>query len=284
LRIGRNVLAVHCQDVDAGALIDAALYVASDPSLGRKELVREFDSMIQQDPANAAVYAGRANAEARLGWWQKAAADLAKAIELKPGVERYWSQLGPLYLQMGDLPGYEFHRERALAKFGDPDGPTVGEPVAKLCLLLPANGPGLQPAMKLAESASGPGYALSTLARRQWTEGLAEFRQGRFASAIEWMRKAQATCVRPELPAWDHERERNLNTGGYLVEALAYQELNQTVEAQVALAKGAELFHTQLPQTDSGDIGREWPDWLIVQILLREAQSGVKEKTDVDHP
>jgi serine/threonine protein kinase len=278
LRTGRNVLALHCRDADAGTMIDAGIYVTRDTSLGRRQLIREFDSLIKAEPKHAAIYVGRANARARLGEWREASADLVKAIAIYPGAIHYWSQLGPLLIQSDDLPGFQSQRQRVLGQFGDSVSPTVGEPLAKLCLLLPMDDTGLQPVFKLAGKAAGPGYANATLARRQWTEGLAAYRQGQYEEALEWMGKAQATCANADLPTWDHERERNLNASACVVEAMAYDQLNQTDEAKAALARVTDLLQTQFPQPDSGDFGREWQDWITVQILLREAQTVVAER------
>jgi len=60
---------------------------------------------------------------------------------------------------------------------------------------------------------------------------------------------------------------------------MAYQQLNQSAEARAALARGVELFRAQLPKADSGDTGRDWQDWLSVQILLREAQQAIEGKS-----
>jgi hypothetical protein len=54
-----------------------------------------------------------------------------------------------------------------------------------------------------------------------------------------------------------------------LVIAIAYQHSGQIPEAQSALAKGAGIVQTQFAPLAGGDIGREWPDWLIAHILLR---------------
>jgi len=272
LRAGRNVLAMHCRDADADTTIDLGIYLTADKSLGRRQLIEEFNTLFKRQPKRAALYSGRANAYARLGQWKEAQADLEEAIALSPGVEHYWSQLGPLLIQTDDLPGYRSYRQRALTQFGDSVAPTIGEPLAKLCLLLPADETDLEPALKLAEKAANPGYSNATLARRQWTEGLAAYRQGRFEEALAWMGKAQITCTNAELPAWDHERERNLNVGADLVEAMAYDGLNQTDEAKAALATASGLLQNQFPQPDGGDFGREWQDYLVAQILAREAR------------
>src|SRR5579863_5747694 len=74
-------------------MIDAGLYVTTDSSLGRRQLIGEFDSLIRKDPKPAAIYAGRADAYARLGEWKEATADLMKAIALIPApcaIGRSW--------------------------------------------------------------------------------------------------------------------------------------------------------------------------------------------------
>jgi tetratricopeptide (TPR) repeat protein len=279
LKIGRNVLAVHCQDADGGATIDVGLCLTQDPTIGRAQLIETFDTMIGQEPKRPDLYAGRAAALARLGRWKEAAADLTTAIQLRPGTQVYWSQLAPLLVEIGDLPTYRLHRQKALVQFGDPENPIIGEPVAKLCLLTPLDGSMLDASTKLAEDAAAPGYAYQTLARRQWTEGLAEYRQGRYESAISWMDKARQTAARQDLPAWNHERERNRCAGAYLVQAMAYQQLHQNEEARVNLGNADEIIRTQCPQAESGDVGREWQDWVTVQILRREASHLVEAQS-----
>ena len=279
LKTGRNVLAVHCQDADGGTTIDVGLCLTQDPTIGRAQLIETFDTMIGHEPKRPDLYAGRAAALARLGRWKEAAADLTTAIQLRPGTQVYWSQLAPLLVEIGDLPTYRLHRQKALVQFGDPENPIIGEPVAKLCLLTPLDGSMLDASTKLAEDAAAPGYAYQTLARRQWTEGLAEYRQGRYESAISWMDKARQTAARQDLPAWNHERERNRCAGAYLVQAMAYQQLHQNEEARVNLGNADEIIRTQCPQAESGDVGREWQDWVTVQILRREASHLVEAQS-----
>ena len=37
------------------------------------------------------------------------------------------------------------------------------------------------------------------------------------------------------------------------------------------------MFETKLPTLQSGDLGENWPEWLIARILVREAR-GLVEK------
>jgi tetratricopeptide (TPR) repeat protein len=136
---------------------------------------------------------------------------------------------------------------------------------------VPSQGPDLETAAQLASAAAAPGFANATLAKREWTEGLAEYRRGQYESAISWMDKAIATASREDLPAWSYERQRNRAAGASLVQAMACQQLQQDDEARLDLARALDIIRAQCPQADSGDVGREWPDWLTVQILEREA-------------
>jgi hypothetical protein len=52
---------------------------------------------------------------------------------------------------------------------------------------------------------------------------------------------------------------------------MAHQQLNQPKAAGAALKEGTVLIQWQFPKPESGNLGREWPDWLIAHILLREA-------------
>jgi hypothetical protein len=180
-------------------------------------------------------------------------------------------QLAPLLVETADLPGYNRLRREALTQFAEADNPTAAGQVARLCLLTPAEGAELEATCKLANRAASAEYADRGLASRRLAKGLAEYRQGRLTESIDWMGKAQVAAARQDRPGWTHERERNRVAAARLVQAMAYQRLTQGVAARANLARATEFIQTQLPQPGHGDAGREWPDWLMVQILLREA-------------
>ena len=60
--------------------------------------------------------------------------------------------------------------------------------------------------------------------------------------------------------------------------AMAQQQLKQTDKARKSLAQATQVFNTKLPKLESGDLGENWPQWLIARILLREAKSVVETK------
>jgi tetratricopeptide (TPR) repeat protein len=276
LKRGRNVLAVHCQDADGGTHIGVGIYVTQDPTLGRKQLIEEFDQMIKTEPQRAELYAGRANTQARLGQWREAVTDLGKAVELKPTSLINWYQLAALQLETGNLTGYEQSSRNALEKFSTPGDPNIEAVAAELSLMNPAEGADLEQAGKLVDLAAAADYMDWNLAGRQFTKGLAEYRLGYFSDATDWTSKALTTSARQDSPGWSHERQRNREAAAYLVQAMAYQQLNQTAEARSALIAGRNVIYTQLPNADEGDLGREWPDVLVARYLAREAEALIK--------
>jgi serine/threonine protein kinase/tetratricopeptide (TPR) repeat protein len=275
---GRNVLAVHCQDADCGAPIGVSIFITQDPDRGRERLLEEMNGMIQREPERADLYAGRAGAFARMGRWPEATADLSKAVELRPSDSTQWYQLGSLLVTRTNLPAYERHRHEALAKFASPADPQVAERIARLSLLLPAAGADLDQAAKLADLAARAQYPDANLAWRQFTAGLADYRRRRFDSAVAWLRKTLESSRRQNLPGWTHERERNRCAAAYLVEAMALQQLHQPEAAQAALKAGTDIVRLQFPARESGNLGREWPDWLIAHVLLREVSTRIETK------
>ncbi|SPE58694.1 putative Mitogen-activated protein kinase kinase [Verrucomicrobia bacterium] len=273
LRVGRNVLAVHCQDADGGAPIDVQLFVTQEPNAGMQSLIEELDKLLGNEPGRAQLYVGRAAIFARLGRWPEAATNLSKALELKPSESTAGYQLAPLLLEINDLPGYGRLRHQALARFAQTGDPIVAGRIASLSLLVAAEGEDLASAVKLADEAAAAEYADGSLGWRQLAKGLAEYRRGRFADSVAWMDKALVTAGQQSLPGWNHEVERNRKAMAYFVKGMAHFRMRDPAAAQGALSQGIEIVITQSPAPDSGDLGRDWPDWLIAQLLLQEAQA-----------
>jgi tetratricopeptide (TPR) repeat protein len=190
--------------------------------------------------------------------------------------EEYWSwfQLAPLLIVSGDLAGYRQHREAMLARFGATADPLTGERIAKACLLLPMTGEDLTTASRMADTAVTVGKDHRFLASFQLAKGLAEYRQGRFASALEWTEKALAKA--------GNNDQRDAQC--YVVLAIAHHRSSQTNEALVALGKAVEIVEPKPPRIESGDLTDEWPHRLISQILLREAKTLIGGVSGVSVP
>jgi tetratricopeptide (TPR) repeat protein len=211
----------------------------------------------------AALLQARGRLRAQYGQWKKAIPDLARALELKPNDDLIWYLLAPLLLEDGDVAGYHKHCQAMLARFGATDDlPTVSR-IAKGAMLLPLAAADLTAASKLAETAVTVGRNDARAAYFQFVKGLAEYREGRFATAAEWAKKAL------NKPSEDSQRDAQ----AYAVLAMAYHQLGQTNEARAILANAKEVTDTKLPKADSGDLGEAWNNVLIARILLREANT-----------
>ena len=96
----------------------------------------------------------------------------------------------------------------------------------------------------------------------QFCKGLAEYRQGHFAGAVDWMQKTLSHAG----------NDLNRDVEAYMVLAMAHYQLKQTDEARATFAKGLEIVNANLPKLESGDIGGGWIDWIIAHALMREAK------------
>jgi eukaryotic-like serine/threonine-protein kinase len=273
LKNGRNLLAVHCEDADGGAPIDVRIYVTKDTRAGQEKLIEELGLMIGNEPGRAQLYAGRASIFARRGSWREAAADLDKAINLDPTEPISWYQIAPLLLQMDDRSSYDRYRHQALARFAETSDPVTAARIAFLALLVTATDDDLTNALKLADTAALAEYPDGYLGWRQLAKGLAEYRRGRFTNSVAWMDKALFTAGQKNLPGWGHELERNRKAAAYLVESLAWFQMRNPAAARTALNQATDIVEQQFPTTDTGDVGRDWSDWLAAHVLLREAES-----------
>ena len=135
----------------------------------------------------------RANIGARCGRWEQAAADLAQVVQVDPS--QYWNYytLTPLLIQSGKTGDYQAHCKAMLDRFGNTTDPRWAEGTAISCLLLPFT---LSPddftkAAKVAENAVTLSENGDRMHWRLLTKGLAEYRLGRFANAIEQMELSQ---------------------------------------------------------------------------------------------
>jgi tetratricopeptide (TPR) repeat protein len=212
----------------------------------------------------AVLFCNLADYFARRGRWKEAATDVAKVLELEPDRPVDWISLATLLLVDGDTAGYRNHCEAMLARFGATKEPNYAQRISKVCLLLPVRGEDLTKSASLADLAlsSGPNTW------RDYTKGLAEYRQGRFTNAVNWTEKVLAKPASATRTAYDV-----LYAQDAMVLAMAHYHLGQTNEARAVLAKGNEIIETKLPKLEGGDLGIYWVDWIITQVLMSEAKA-----------
>ncbi|MGA3182532.1 MAG: serine/threonine-protein kinase [Verrucomicrobiota bacterium] len=200
---------------------------------------------------------------ARMGHWKEAAADYSKAVEFEPENRDTSYSLGPLLVQCGDLEGYRRHCEQAVARFGRTNAPDIAERLAKDGLFFPRPGADLTTESNWAETAVTVGKNSGYFTYFQFTKGLAEYREGHFANAIEWVQKA--------LSKSGQEAYRDVDAN--MVLAMAQYQSKQPDQARAALAKGLAIAETKQPKLETGDLGGAWKDWIIAQALVNEAKA-----------
>ena len=226
-----------------------------------------FDDLLtpaaERQPKSAGLLSARGNLRARTGHWKEAAADFSRVVEFEPEDPEAYRLLAPLLVQSGDLEGYRRHCARIVARFGGTYDPVIAERMAKDCLILPSPGADLTTESNWANTAVTEGENHPYLAYFQFVKGLAEYRQGHFASAAEWTQKVLTQTG--EVPFRDVE--------AYMVMAMAQHRSRQPDQARAALAKGVEIAETKLPKLDSGDLGDDWLDWIIAHALMSEAKA-----------
>jgi len=211
----------------------------------------------------------RGNLSARKKHYKEAAGDFSKLAEAHPDNHLFYHLLAPALVAAGDAEGYRRCCQKVIAQFGETTNPTVAERMAKACLILPSSGADMAIVSKMAEVAIRADTNHSLLPYFQFSKGLAEYRQDRFASAAEWLRKAL-----------DSKRSRDdyRDVQAYMVLAMSQYQLKQVGEARKTLATGTDLASQKLPKADSGDLGPAWNDWIIAETLMREAKGIVEAK------
>ena len=221
------------------------------------------------NPDTLAAMKARGALYARLGQWDKAAADFVRVREINPEDHEAWHRLAAFLVASGQVDVYREHCRKSAERFGQTSDPNTAERIAKDCLILPASGVDLDVVAKMADTAAAATNHMDT----RWfqlVKGLAEYRQGRFPGAAEWVNKT--------LTGTGKEPERDVQA--YMVLAMAHYQLKQTDEARAAFASGGEIERTKLPKLESGDIGGMWLDWIIAHALMREAKALIEGSSE----
>jgi eukaryotic-like serine/threonine-protein kinase len=214
------------------------------------EHYRRFHAL---DPANTHV----ANVlRADLVWrgkGEEVRREWKKALEADPPGHDAWFGYAELCLFLGDEAEYRRARQDLLRRFGSSSDPYVVERVSRASLLLPASGDELQAAGALAARA-----VAAKATTPQWiypyflfAQGLAEYRLGRFDSAIATMRGDAGTVMGP---------------APRLVIAMAEDRNGQREKARKTLAEAIVSIDWSAAQASGRD---HW----IWHVLRREAES-----------
>jgi tetratricopeptide (TPR) repeat protein len=234
---------------------------------GISKTVDLFAQLVEQQPENRELLKQHANLAARTGRWSEAAESLSKAIELDPTEHYEAFQLASVLLQNRDEEGYRKLRSELLKRWGSTTDPAIAERIAKVCLLLPAEGEELKTAIAMADLAiqAGPGHNLYRYF--ELAQGLAEYRNGDdYEAAVTVLQSSRSKFQK------GGETYRAIDE---LLLAMSYQKLNQSDKAQELFQSAAQLILNDLPSLKDGDLGGGYHDTLFCWILHREASEVV---------
>jgi serine/threonine protein kinase len=200
---------------------------------------------------------------ARRGRWKEAVEDARRVLEFQPTNYLHYHRLLPQLVAAENIVDYRKFSQQMAARFADTKSPVVAEETAKDCLILPDSGVDLQTVSNLAL------FAVSSRIRSpedqaifQYTKGLAEYRQGNSANAVEWLQQSILTTsnIYPYVEA-------------YAVLAMAQYRLHQTAQATATFARGVELQKKESPRLEDGDLTGDWRAWVRGQVLMKEARA-----------
>ena len=224
---------------------------------------------LAQPQSAAAALRTRADLSGRHGKWKEAAAELDKLLEVDASDPYAQLKLAAVLAQAGDKDAYQVHCRKMLALFGGTNEPETLDKTAKACLLVPCTGPNLETASQMAAKALALGQESLWSSFLQLDNGLARYRRGDYAGAVDAMGKVIGQPMNVGRPLPPLERD----VAAYAVLAMAQHQLKQTGAARESLAKATDLAETKLPHLGTNDLERDWVDWLIAHIFLREAKT-----------
>jgi serine/threonine protein kinase/Flp pilus assembly protein TadD len=239
----------------------AGLLVSQDRFAEAEQIMNEGPS----HPAGAAIFNVLGIVHTRRGEWRAAVTNFSKVVEYVPSDHQAYHSLAPLLIETGDLQEYYRLRQRILKQFSATTDPMIAERMAKDCLLLPPAAEEWERVDKMAETALATGPEHRLAGYFQFVKGFAEFRHGRHGNAENWLQKVI------NLPGHQNRKAQT-----YMLLAMAQQQLARAEQARATLREGLEFADAKLPKLGKDRLGDDWNDWVIAQILMREARAMVE--------
>jgi len=205
---------------------------------------------------------------ARKGEWTAAADAFKRALAFFPDDHWQWYHSASLLAQLGDFDALREHIARMAELADKSQDAFMAERTAKASLIVaPATFNSDRAVSLIAQSRALAERSVQLQPNNAWfrlARGMAEYRGDNLRAAVEWLDKALAA----------QSKNGYCDAPAHLLLAMARHRLGETDEARQALQTAVELME-QFPKLDGGDLGDGWHDWLVCQILRREAESVV---------
>jgi hypothetical protein len=217
-------------------------------------------------------------AHIKVGEWDQAASIYAQLVESDPNEHGYWFSSAPLCLQIDDHKGYRLICREMLTRYGNTDKPEIAERTARTCSLAPEAVSDVAPVLELADRAVTGTQKPQHYRRFVLAKGLAEYRAGHYAVAVEWLNRFSP---RVDGVYYDATAIAVLAMAKHrLGLAPGADAARLAEEARAALTHAQAIISQKMPDPKAGrPWGTAWPylvddfhDWLEAQILVHEAE------------
>lgn len=247
--------------------LSAGARVAHEPSLAKaEEVLSNTVALAGPHPeSNTDVLIQQGQILARTGKWKEAADNFAGALQLDPSDAWAGYYLSSALLQSGNLGYYQKNSHAMMVRFGDSENGKIAGLTGEAYLVAPyGENSDLEMSVKLEDRKMWPWW-------RQFYQGLGQYRLGRFQNAADLLEKDIS-----ELGPVNRVDRPPCEADCFLVLAMARLQLNQTNEAQAALAHGREVAEKKIPQLGSPDLGPYWWNGVTTRALLKESLETVE--------
>jgi tetratricopeptide (TPR) repeat protein len=218
-------------------------------------------------PQDERLWIGLARHHGSHGRWQQAAEALEKVVEHYPEDHFGWYVMGPLQYRLGDMERYRRVCDEMLQRWPRNPYKPVQIRAVKVCLLdsdVPAER--LERLIEMADDAianvpegTPQGFYLA--------RGLAAYRAGELEDARQWLEE----CV-PGSPYCE--------SSARLILAMIDERGQMNDKARRDFQKTLEAIDERLPKLGPRGPGTRFHEWLICDILRREAEQTLGFKTD----
>jgi tetratricopeptide (TPR) repeat protein len=207
----------------------------------------------------------RGHLNARRGHWGQAAEDFGAALEIIPDDHLSWYRAAVLCAWLDDREGYIRLCREMLGRFNREEDPVINERVAKACLLLPLPAGELERAYRLIDEA-GIKAEVENHWGRPWVEATQSLAHYRRRQAKEALALAEHSLTFGTGGGW------NRTVVAHVARAMTLRRLGRDEEARQALDSASQTIR-QVKGLGGGDYTDNWHDYLIGQLLLREANA-----------
>jgi tetratricopeptide (TPR) repeat protein len=219
------------------------------------------------DPRTASLRAARGNIRARYGRWRDAIPDLARAFDLERTNQWHALHLATLLAETGEREAYSAFCRKCLEAYAETENPDIAQRMAFACLLAPVDELDQQAVHRLVDHAldAGPDYDNRPYAMA--VKAMAEYRSGRAPEAVQ-----RLDTLLEQINSGQFQPGRYLNIEVRALQALAHHASGRREEARQWLAAAQEFAPAKLRPPANGDYGEFWREWLMLHVLVREAE------------